>query len=167
MASLLVNSPTGEQIIQIIDDSGAYFDPSRVLWDTRTRGEMPPVTLGKMQLIDNELVTLDDFLPAHSAAIYAKSVPQEVPMTAACEALINAGLYDAIDTYIQTLTAVDRVWWQRSDVINRAFQLVAQVQTQLGLTDQQMDQLFISAEQIRKQRAGGLSTTAQTQTSGL
>lgn len=154
MAELLINSPTGEQIIQIIDGSGAYFDPSRVLWDTRTRGEMPPVTLGKMQLVGNELVTLDDFIPAHAAAIYAKTVPQEVPMTAACEALINAGLYDSIDSYIQTLGAVDKIWWQRSDVINRLFPLVSQVQTQLGITDEQMDQLFISAEQIRKQRAG-------------
>lgn len=154
MASLLVNSPSGEQIIVSVDESGNYFDMSRVLWDTRVRGEMPPVTLGKMQLVDNELVTLDEFLPAHAAAIYAKTVPQEVPMTAACEALINAGLYDAIDGYIQTLTAVDKIWWQRSDVINRLFPLVAQVQAQIGITDQQMDQLFISAEQIRKQRAG-------------
>lgn len=154
MDSLLVNSPSGEQVIVSVDESGAYFDAARVLWDTRARGEIPPVTLGKMQLINNQLVTLDEFLPDHAAAIYAKTVPDEVPMTAACEALINAGLYDAIDTYIQTLTVVDKIWWQRSDVINRLFPLVSQVQAQLGLTDQQMDQLFIAAEQIRKQRAG-------------
>jgi len=154
MDSLLINSPTGEQIIQKIDDTGYYYDQSRVLWDTRTRGEMPTVTLGKMQLVDNQLVTLDDFLPAHAAAIYAKTVPDEVPMTAACEALINAGLHETIDAYINTLTAIDKNWWDRSAVINRSFPLVAQVQTQLNLTDQQMDQLFIAAETIRKQRAG-------------
>lgn len=154
MAELLINSPTGEQVIQIIDDSGGYFDLSLVLWDTRRDGAMPPVTLGKMQLVDNQLVALDDYLPAHAAAIYAKTVPDEVPIAAACEALISAGLYDAIDTYIHTLTAVDKIWWERAEVINRRFPLVAQVQVQLGLTDQQMDQLFIAAEQIRKQRAG-------------
>lgn len=154
MASLLVNSPSGEQRVIEIDDSGGYYDQSKVLWDTRRDGAMPPVTLSKMQLVDNELITLDEFLPEHAAAVYEKTVPQEVPMTAACEALINAGLYDAIDTYIQTLTAIDKIWWQRSDVINRLFPLVSQVQTQLGITDEQMDQLFISAEQIRKQRAG-------------
>lgn len=115
---------------------------------------MPTVTLGKMQLVDNQLITLDDFLPAHAAAIYAKTVPDEVPMTAACEALINAGLYETIDAYINTLTAIDKNWWVRSAVINRRFPLVAQVQTQLNLTDQQIDQLFIAAEIIRKQRAG-------------
>lgn len=154
MDKLLINSPTGEQITIDVDDSGSYFDPSRVLWDTRAHGEMPPLTLGKMQRAGNELVTLNDFLPAHATVIYAKTVPDEVPMTAACEALLNAGLYDAIDGYIQTLPAVDKIWWQRADVINRRFPLVAQVQAQLGLTDQQMDQLFIAAEQIRKQRAG-------------
>lgn len=154
MDSLLVNSPSGEQVTVTVEDTGAYFDLSRVLWDTRTRGEMPLITLGKMQLVDNQLVTLDDYLPDHAAAVYAKTVPDEVPMTAACEALISAGLYDAIDTYIHTLTAVDKIWWERAEVINRRFPLVAQVQVQLGLTDQQMDQLFIAAEQIRKQRAG-------------
>lgn len=154
MRELLIISPTGEQTIILIGDSGAYFDPARVLWDTRQRGEMPPVALGKMQLIDNKLVEAEDYLPEHAAAIYAKTVPQEVPMTAACEALINAGLYDAIDGYIQTLTAVDKVWWQRAEAVNRRFPLVAQVKENLGLTDQQIDQLFIDAEQIRKQRSG-------------
>jgi len=154
MASLLINSPSCEQILVEVDATGSYYDQSRVIWDERTDGPMPEITLGKMQRVGNELVTLPDFLPEHAAAVYQKNFPVEVPMTAACEALINAGLYDAIDGYIQTLTAVDKIWWQRSDVINRLFPLVSQVQTQLGLTDQQMDQLFISAEQIRKQRAG-------------
>lgn len=154
MASLLVDSPSGEQIAVTVEDTGAYFDLSRVLWDTRLHGEMPPVTLGKMQRVGNELITLDDFLPEHAAAIYVKTVPDEVPITAACEALINAGLLETINNYIGTLSAVDIEWWERTAVINRRFPLVAQVQIQLGLTDQQMDQLFISAEQIRKQRAG-------------
>jgi len=154
MGKLLIDSPTGEQITIDVDESGSYFDQSRVLWDTRAHGEMPPLTLGKMQRVGNELVTLDDYLPAHAAVIYAKTVPDEVPMTAACEALINAGLYETIDAYINTLTAIDKNWWDRSAVINRRFPLVAQVQVQLNLTDQQIDQLFIAAEQIRKQRAG-------------
>lgn len=154
MYKILFDSPSGEQMIEYLDATGSYYDQNKVLWDERQRGTMPQIKLGKMQLVGNDLVTLEEFLPAHAAAIYAKSVPSEVPMTAACEALINAGLYDSIDGYIQTLPAVDRIWWQRSDVINRLFPLVAQVQAQLSLTDQQMDQLFIAAEQIRKQRAG-------------
>lgn len=69
MANLLVNSPGGEQRIIPIDDSGWYFDPVRVLWDTRKQGEMPEVTLGKMQLAGNKLITLADYLPEHAAYI--------------------------------------------------------------------------------------------------
>lgn len=154
MAKLLVKSPSGEQKIIEVDDSGSYFDKSRVIWDTRKQGEMPVVTIGKMQLVGNRLVTLDDYLPEHAATVRAKTVPKEVPITAACEALINAGLYVIIDEYINTLSLVDKIWWEKTDIIHRQFPLVAQVQEQLKLTDEQIDDLFISAEQIRKTRSG-------------
>lgn len=154
MAELLVDHPSGEQMVITIDATGSYFDQTKVLWDTRRDGAMPTVTLGKMQRGGNELVTLPDFLPEHAAAVYAKSFPVEVPITAALEALINAGLYDDIDTYINTLSVVDRVWWQRAEKIHRAFPLVETVRQELNLTNEQIDQLFLAAEQIRKQRAG-------------
>ncbi len=72
MANLLVNSPSGEQTIIEINDSGSYFDLARVLWDTRKQGEMPEVTLGKMQLAGNKLITLADYLPEHAAYITKK-----------------------------------------------------------------------------------------------
>lgn len=154
MFKLLVNSPSGQQLIEYVDETGSYYDASKVLWDERQRGAMPPVELGKMQLVGNDLVTLDEFLPSHAAAVYARSVPVEVPMTAAREALIDAGLLNTIDAYIQTLGQKDIVWWQFSQSINRQFPLVEQVKVALAMTDQQIDQLFIAAEQIRKQRAG-------------
>lgn len=154
MAELLINSPTGEQIIQIIDGSGAYFDPSRVLWDTRTRGEMPPVTLGKMQRVGGNLIKAENMLSAHAAVIAARSFPVEIPMAPAREALFNAGLLDDIDTYIQTMSESDKIWWAYADKIHRAFPLVETVRVALGLTNQQIDNLFLAAEQIRKQRAG-------------
>lgn len=154
MFKLLVNSPSGEQLIEYVDETGSYYDTSKVLWDERKRGPMPPVELGKMQLVGNDLITLDEYLPSHAAAVYARSVPAEVPMTAAREALIDAELLDAIDAYIQTLGQKDIVWWQFSQSINRQFPLVEQVKVALAMTDQQIDQLFIAAERIRKQRAG-------------
>jgi len=154
MAKLLIDSPSGEQILLDIADTGSYFDSSLVLWDERIRGAMPEITLGKMQLVGNDLVTLPDFLPAHAAAVYLKNFPVEVPMTAAAEALINAGLYDAVDSHIQTLSAVDRIWWQRADKINIAFPLVGTVRDALGWTNERVESLFLAAEQIRKQRAG-------------
>lgn len=154
MVKLLINLPSGEQILTEVDPTGGYFDQSSVLWDERFDGPMPEITLGKMQRVGNDLVTLPDFLPEHAAVIYQKNFPVEVPMTAAAEALINAGLYDAVDAYIQTLSAVDRIWWQRTDKINIAFPLVETVREALGWTRPQLEALFIEAEQIRKQRAG-------------
>lgn len=65
MIKLLVNSSSGKQEILTIDASGAYFDPTQVLWDERTDGPLPSVTLGKMQRSGNQLVTLANYLPAH------------------------------------------------------------------------------------------------------
>lgn len=154
MAKLLVNSPSGEQELLDIDDTGSYFDAALVVWDERTDGTIPEIILGKMQRVGNELVTLADFLPVHAAAVYQKNFPLEVPMPAALEALINAELYDAVDAYMQTLGTVDRVWWQRADKINIYFPLVEKVRIALGLTKEQLEELFLAAEQIRKQRAG-------------
>lgn len=154
MSRLLVNNPTGEQVIVDVDGTGEYYGDGVILWDERVRGDMGNIVLGKMVLLNGTLREENEVLESHANAIYSKTVPQEVPITAACEALINAGLYGAVDEYINTLSLVDKVWWGRTDVIHRQFPLVSQVQAQLGLTDQQIDQLFVAAEQIRKQRAG-------------
>jgi len=153
MCKLLVTLPSGEQAIIDIDATGEYYDLSRVLWDTRLRGGMPSVTLGKMQLVDGNLVTLDDFLPDHASAVYAKSVPIEVPMTAAREALINHGLLDVVNQFIAAQDQIDVMWWDKATTIYRGFPLVERARMALGLTQTQIDDLFIAAEAIRKARS--------------
>lgn len=154
MAKLLVNQPSGLQELIELDETGKYYDESRVLWDERIDGPMPDITPGKMQRSGGILITLTDFLPEHAAAVYRANFPVEVPIASACEALINAGLYDSVNTYINTLDDVSKAWWQRTDKIHRLFPMVETVRADLNLTNQQIDDLFIAAEQIRKQRAG-------------
>jgi len=48
MIKLLVEAPTGQQEVIEITASGSYFDPARVLWDERTDGPLPEITLGGM-----------------------------------------------------------------------------------------------------------------------
>jgi len=48
MIKLLVEAPTGQQEVIEITASGSYFDPDRVLWDERTDGPLPEITLGGM-----------------------------------------------------------------------------------------------------------------------
>ena len=48
MKKLLVNAPNGLQEIVEIQDTGSYFDPSLVIWDERTDGPLPEITIGGM-----------------------------------------------------------------------------------------------------------------------
>lgn len=154
MYKLLVTLPTGEQSIELIDSTGDYYDATRVLWDERIKGQLPDnIELGKMQLIGGALVKAETMLSQHAAAVRAKIVPKEVPIAPACEALINAGLYDDVVTAISSMSITDKVWWERAETIHIAFPLVETVRIALGLTVTQIEDLFIDAERIRKQRA--------------
>lgn len=152
MNELLVICPDGEQMIIIVGDEGGYYDNSRVLWNVKKDGQLPQITLGKMQRVGDKLIMLNDFTPEHLAATRKKLVPKEVLMTAAREALIDAGLLGAINAYMQTLSEKDQVWWEYSVSISRGFSLVESARIALGMTDEQMDQLFIAAAEIEKQR---------------
>lgn len=154
MCRLLVTLPSGEQDIISISSTGEYYDQSRVLWDERIDGELPNgVQLGKMHRDGDNLTALEEVIPAHAAAIYAKSVPIEVPMTAAREALINAGLFDVVDQYMSAQNVIDKMWWDKATTIFRSFPLVENARVALGLTHNQIDELFIAAEVIRKARS--------------
>jgi len=67
MYKLLINSPIGNQYVDLIDKTGNYFDPARVIWDERIDGALPDVILGKMRRNGKALETLSDYLPEHSA----------------------------------------------------------------------------------------------------
>ena len=109
MYKLLVTLPTGEQSIELIDGTGEYYDVTRVLWDERIKGLLPDnIELGKMQIIGGALVKAETMSSQHAAAIRAKIVPREVPIAPACEALINAGIYDDVVTAISSMSLTDR-----------------------------------------------------------
>jgi len=67
MYKLLINCPQGEQQIIKVGEGGNYFDSTRVIWDERSDGTLPDVTLGKMRRNGKALETLPDYLPEHSA----------------------------------------------------------------------------------------------------
>jgi hypothetical protein len=69
---LLVNAPSGEQQLIEIRTGGGYFDPSRVLWDTRTDGPLPTIQLGGMVRVGNTLQVDAALLAAAQAAQQAK-----------------------------------------------------------------------------------------------
>jgi len=152
MPKLLINSPSGEQKLIEIGATGGYYDTTKVLWDESRDGDMPDITLGKMERSGNSLITLSDYIPEHAAAIYAKQVPDSVPMPAAKQALIEAGLMTDVETFVSTLTPSQKVWYTDSVFINKDDELVEQFRVSKGMSAKQISDLFIAADIINKQR---------------
>lgn len=152
MPKLLVNSPSGEQIIIETDPTGDYYDVTKIVWDESKDGPMPDVILGKMARSGDSLITLPDYIPEHAAAIYAKQVPDSVPMPAAKQALIEAGLMTDVETFVSTLTPSQKVWYTDSVFINKDDELVEQFRISKGMSAKQISDLFIAADIINKQR---------------
>ena len=76
-------------------------------------------------------------------------VPPQVDMRQARLALLGAGLLDKVTAAIAALpaqqAAVFNIWWDYSTTVERASPQVAEMSAALGLTDAQVDQLFIAA----------------------
>lgn len=145
MPKLLVNQPSGKQEVIGIAETGEYFDLSRVVWDERTDGTLPAVTLGKMQRNGGQLETLPDYLPEHSAALYAESVPREITIRQAVLALREAGSLSAVEAWVANLDGELEIYWKRSQTVRRDHAFVESARVELALTQQDMDQLFILA----------------------
>jgi hypothetical protein len=76
-------------------------------------------------------------------------VPNSVTMRQARLALLGAGLLGQVSTAIASLASPHReqaeIEWEFSSEVYRNRPLVAMLGPQLGLTDEQLDQLFITA----------------------
>jgi hypothetical protein len=77
-------------------------------------------------------------------------IPQVVTRFQARVALVQAGYFDTIDTYITTLpkTDVKRLAWEDAVQWERASPTLNFLANMLGLTDTDMDDLFVSASSI-------------------
>lgn len=91
-------------------------------------------------------------LQADLAAAQAQIPPQvtgTVTMRQARLALLQAGLLDSVNTAIATMQGVEgeaaRIEWEYASEVVRSSQLVSGLGAALGLTDQQLDDLFAVA----------------------
>jgi hypothetical protein len=78
------------------------------------------------------------------------AVPQKVTARQAHQALILAGLYDAVQTAISAIAdplqrKLAQVEWEKSQEFARDWPLLLSIGQGLGLTDADMDDLFIQA----------------------
>ena len=79
-------------------------------------------------------------------------VPSKVTMRQARLALLQAGLLDDVEALIASLEGPEgqaaRIEWDYSSEVFRNKPFVISLGTQLGLTEEQLDALFIAASQI-------------------
>lgn len=79
-------------------------------------------------------------------------VPSKVTMRQARLALLGAGLLDQVETLLASLEGPEgqaaRIEWDYSSEVHRHKPFVQSLGSQLGLDDEQLDQLFITASQI-------------------
>ena len=108
MTKLLVNSPTGLQEIIQIGEGGCYFDLTRVIWDERVDGALPPITPNSMKRIGNELVVDSTMLDVELVRVQEQKVEEE-------KARIKADI-DKLEAEItprrtrEAILAIDTTW---------------------------------------------------------
>lgn len=150
MYKLLVNTPSGKQEVIEVGEGGGYFEPERVIWDERADGPLPEITLGGMVRQGSELAfsqeRMDENLPAS-----APPVPRVVEMAQAREALIRGGIsiasvdaaIDAIEDPVERELAFNS--WQYRATVRRDSHLLTSLAAAIGLSNAQVDELFIAA----------------------
>lgn len=150
--NLLVNAPSGEQQKIVVGATGGYFDPDRVLWDERVDGPLPEITLGGMVRVNGDLVF--DQSVYDSRPIAPVAIPQVVSMAQARKALVLSGISIALvdlaiadieDDQERELAQTD---WEYSTTVRRESPLIASLSPALGLTSEQVDNLFILADTL-------------------
>jgi len=149
---LLVNAPSGVQQIIEIGEGGGYFDPERVIWDERVDGPLPDdVQIGGMVRFDGGLVFSQDRMDEHQQASRPE-IPQTVTMRQARLALLAAGKLSAVDAAIASLPSPQKeaaqIEWEFSSVVDRNRPLVQTLGPALGLSEAELDALFIQAAQL-------------------
>lgn len=75
MSKLLINTPSGLQELIEIGEGGGYFDASRVLWDERTDGVLPSITVGGMVRQGSQLVFDSQLFADYEAKLAATVAP--------------------------------------------------------------------------------------------
>lgn len=83
----------------------------------------------------------------------AERLSKTVSMKQARLALLNAGLLPQIDAAIASLTSPDKesvvIQWEYATSLHRSHAWVITLSTAIGLTEQQLDDLFTAAEAIK------------------
>ena len=87
-------------------------------------------------------------LSAPAAPPVVVTVPASVTMRQARLALLGAGLLDTVETAIAGAGPAAAIEWEYAGDVQRSAGLVPAMATALGMTDKQIDALFIAAAKL-------------------
>lgn len=76
------------------------------------------------------------------------SVPQEVSMRQAQQALFLEGILDTVEQVVEQADRSIQIDWYNGQTVRRDWPALNVVQSLLGMTDRQVDELFIIAETL-------------------
>ena len=102
---------------------------------------------------DFDLERMGDYVvDGGTVSIPSPGVPQSVTMRQARLALHAAGLLTSVDAAIAAMDEPDKtaasITWEFAQTVDRGFGMVPQLAAALGMSDTQIDDLFIAAAQL-------------------
>ena len=75
-------------------------------------------------------------------------VPKYVEMRQARLALLSAGLLDEVGAFVAISDRAAQIEWEFAQTVQRSHPLIAALQSQKNMTDEQIDNLFIEASKL-------------------
>ncbi len=119
---------TREKKITVASESGFaqdYFDSESYLTDFPDR-------------------EADCYVFTHVPPITATIVPQVITMRQAKLVLLVAGLLDTVNTVVASAGQATQIEWEYAAEVNRTWPTLVALQSALGLSDAELDNLFIA-----------------------
>lgn len=92
--------------------------------------------------------TVIDLTPEEIEAKYRATIPRSISIRQACQALEVAGLLDDVEAAVAASPRYVQIDWERATSVDRTWPTLIAMQPALGMTDEQVDQLFITASQL-------------------
>jgi len=94
----------------------------------------------------------DEEVQAYLNAIAPSSIPQSVTMRQARQAMLYAGILAQVEALIEAMPGEEgesaRIDWNHARDVKRDWPLIGALGPQMGLTEQQIDDLFIYAATV-------------------
>jgi hypothetical protein len=109
------------------------------------------ISTGNVILADQAFVDAvypNDYMQLPDDPTPPPPVPQSVSIREACQALEEAGMLDDIEAAIAAAPRTVQIDWQRATSVDRNWPTLLAIQSAMGLTDEQIDALFIRASQL-------------------